>query len=111
MFLTSAASKTKRAREESFGGANIVKHCVCNSLFKSSLSGNKHATVYITHFWWTSLGDKTKHCNSLFSGESNHDLQNLSASVSVGVHLSWDRDILKFTLLPSVHHGINTLTT
>ena len=47
MFLTSAASKTKRAREESFVWANIAKHCVCKSLFKS-LSGDKHAAVYIT---------------------------------------------------------------
>ena len=51
MFLSSAASKTKRAREESFGGANIAKHGVCNSLFKSlSCSGDKHPAVYITHF-------------------------------------------------------------
>ena len=51
MFLTSAASKTKRAIGKSpfMGGANIAKHCVCNSLFKS-LSGDKHAAVYIIHF-------------------------------------------------------------
>ena len=41
MFLTSAASKTKRAIGRSplggggGGGANIARHCVCNSLFKS----------------------------------------------------------------------------
>ena len=78
LHVSSAASKTKRAREESFGGGGggetkKAKHCVCNSLFKN-LSQWGQTCSCVTHSWWTSLGDKTKHCNSLFSGESNHDL-------------------------------------